>query len=38
LFCCVDKAAEGCAIGFECVAEEFKIRELDTGGDVVDIR
>ncbi len=32
------KAAKGCAVGFECVAEEFKIGEVDTGRDVVDIR
>jgi hypothetical protein len=37
-FCRVYEAAEGWAIGFECVAEEFKIGEVDTGRDVVDIR
>jgi hypothetical protein len=37
-FCCVYEAAKCCAVGFECVAEEFKIGEVDTGRDVVDIR
>jgi hypothetical protein len=36
-FCHVYKAAKGCAIDFECVAEEF-VGEVDTGKDVVDIR
>ncbi len=34
----VDKAAEDCIVGFECVAEEFEIGEVDTGRNVVDIR
>ncbi len=37
-FCHVYKAAKGCTIGFECVAEEFEIREVDTDRDVVDIK
>jgi hypothetical protein len=38
LDCRVYKAAKGCAVGSECVAEEFKIGEVDTGRDVVNIR
>jgi hypothetical protein len=37
-FCRVYKAAKGCAVVFECVAEELKIGEVDTGRDVIDIR
>jgi hypothetical protein len=34
-FCHVYEAAEGCAIGFECVAEEFEIGEVDTGVEML---
>jgi hypothetical protein len=37
-FCRVYEAAKGCTIGFECVAEEIEIGEVDTGRDVFDIR